>query len=280
MRHLHTAARSHFYLKVDIVLDGGTFYIVFTDKCDHPFPLRIENNSRVPLYVYQATSLEEKYQMHIKPNGNSLNYSWDEPIGEKRLIVGVKGGTSSAFDLESDAAASSSAGAAAVKYLFYENFIYIVFTASKNGTELSAAESDFQLSQLELVLTYASNKIFLDYKESGNRAQLWSLTPDGYLLHEGSSPPRELELDAQLDLAHCYVLDIEEVAPRPGHFISLTLRRPDMRRRNTQKWTFDTNGFLCCNVRNMCLQVQGEFKRLAKIVLGPINDYHSSKTTK
>jgi hypothetical protein len=124
----------------------------------------------------------------------------------------------------------------------------------------------FGVTQVNFVVV----KVYLDYKESGNRSQLWSLTLDGYLMHEGSSPPRELEMDAQLDLSNCYVLDIEEVAPRPGYFIPLTLRRPDLRRKSTQLWTFDTNGHLCCNVRNMCLQVQGEMRRTAKIVLGPI----------
>lgn len=269
-----------YYVKVDVVLDGGTFYIIFSEKRDHPFPIRIENHSQVPLYAYQSQSLEEKYQMYLKPNGHVLNYSWAEPIGDKKLIVGVKGGTSTSFDNPNSSSAETT------KYLFYENFIYIVFTDENNSSGLNTpdgdkilsnsaggANSNFHLVHPELVLTCVNKRLYLDYKESGNRSQLWSLTPDGYLLHEGSSPPRELEMDTQLDLSSCYVLDIEEVAVRPGHFMPLTIRRPDMRRKNFQKWTFDHNGYLCCNVRNMCLQVPtGELRRMAKVMLGPINN--------
>jgi hypothetical protein len=264
----------HFYLKVDVVLDGGTFYIIFTDKCDLPFPLRIENHSQVPVYVHQAHTLEEKYTMQLRPNGHVLNYSWDEPINERRLIVGVKGGTSSLFDLTDSASTVTLTAKDTAKYLFYENYIYIAFTSSTEPLAqlASSREANFQLSQLELVLTCLNNKVYLDYKESGNRAQLWTLTLDGYLMHEGSSPPRELDMDAGVEMANCYVLDIEEVAPRPGHLIALSVRRPDMRRKSTQRWTFDSNGYLCCNVKNMCLQVHGELRRMAKVVLGPIND--------
>jgi hypothetical protein len=153
MRHV-TNAWEHFYLKVDVVLDGGTFYIVFTDRCDHPFPLRVENYSQVPLYVYQAHSLEEKYNMQLRPNNHVLNYSWDEPIAEKKLIVGVKGGTSTSFDLNQLADNST------VKYLFYENYVYIVFTASNDPLPLVMnREANYQLNQLELVLTCVNNKV-------------------------------------------------------------------------------------------------------------------------
>lgn len=140
-----------------------------------------------------------------------------------------------------------------------------------------------------LVLTCVNNRIYLDEKEPGNRAQLWTLTLDGYLIHEGSSPPRDLPssqaaADLAADMANGaaggggtrYVLDIEEAAPRPNHLIQLTLRRPDMRRKNTQLWLFDDKAsLLVCNVRNMCLQVYGEFKRYAKVVLGPQSDYQA-----
>ncbi len=153
MRHVSNAWE-HFYLKVDVVLDGGTFYIVFTDKWDHPFPLRVENYSQVPLYVYQAHSLEEKYNMQLRPHNHVLNYSWDEPINEKKLIVGVKGGTSTSFDL------SQLADNRTVKYLFYENYVYIVFTALNEPLPIVNRETNnFQLNQLELVLTSVNNKV-------------------------------------------------------------------------------------------------------------------------
>lgn len=258
------------YLKVDLFLDGGTFYIVFSEKCDVPFPLRIENFADVPVNVYQAHTVEESQPLSVRSH-NSLDYSWDEPAGERKLIIGIKGGTQTSFDLGSLSHDQDT------KYLYYESFIYIGF--EDLDETLATLDIDRELKSTspspakksKLVLTSVNNRIYLDMKEPGNRAQLWSLTLDGYLIHEGSSPPRELK--APLDMSTRYVLDIEDAAPRPNHLIPLTLRRPDLRRKNTQRWFFDKAGLLMCNVRNMCLQVKGELKRHALVVLGPQSDY-------
>lgn len=264
LRNTHNTSE-FFYLKVEICLDGGTFYILFSEKLDIPYPLRVENYSQVPVYIYQSASLEENCYITVKPR-QVFNYSWDEPISERKLAVGVRGGTNTIFD-------ATSSGDEQRKYLYYENFIYIVFTDKANDTTATTANSSW-LTSRELVLAYQRNKIFIDEKEPGNRAQLWSLTTDGYLVHEGSSAPRELDHDPNnVDLSTRYVLDIEDMAPRPNHLIPLTLRKIDLRRKNTQKWNFDRQGMLCCNVRNMCLQVYGEFKRYAGVVLGPTSDY-------
>jgi hypothetical protein len=55
----------------------------------------------------------------------------------------------------------------------------------------------------------------------GNRDQLWHMTVDGLIIHEGSSPPREHGHYNDLDLSNRYVLDIEDMAPRPNHHISI-----------------------------------------------------------
>ena len=193
----------------------------------------------------------ENYSITVKPS-QSLKYSWDEPILEKKLIVGVKGGTSDLLDftLLDDH-----------KLLFYENYIYIVFT--KNEKKMKSSN----LNESEFVLTSINNKVYIDYKESGNRSQLWKLTQEGFLIHEGSSPPKELMQNTEL--RNRYVLDIEDVAPQPNRCMSLTLRKPDPRRVNTQKWTFQSDGFLCCRVFNMCLQVEGDLKMKSRVVLGP-----------
>lgn len=261
-----------FYLKVDVFLEGGTFYIVFSEKFDTPFPLRIENYAQVPVTVYQSQSMEESQSLAVKPS-QTLDYTWDEPTGEKKIVIGVKGGTQALFELNSLRDEDT-------KFLYYESFIYIVFADSLKPPSLRSSPPHLgseltTTTKSELVLTCVNNRIYLDVKESGNRAQLWSLTLDGYLIHEGSSPPRDFHagFELPLDMSTRYVLDIEDAAPRPNHLIPLTLRRPDMRRKNTQKWYFDKAGYLACNVRNMCLQVHGEFKRHAKVVLGPQSDY-------
>lgn len=261
------------YLKIDLYLDGGTFYIVFSERLDLPFPLRIENFADVPIYVHQPQTVEEYQSLSVRPH-HSLDYSWDEPAIERKLIIGIKGGTQTHFVLDSLSDQDT-------KYLYYESFIYIGFEDidddEKSRLVIDGRRRDNRSSSSssKLVLTSINNRVYLDEKEPGNRAQLWSLTLDGYLIHEGSSPPRDLEkeLKSPLDMSTRYVLDIEDAAPRPNHLIPLTLRRADLRRKNTQRWFFDKTGLLMCNVRNMCLQVKGELRRHALVVLGPQSDY-------
>ena len=251
-----------FFLKVNIFLDNGTFYVVFTEKIDFPFPVRIENNSEVAIYISQNLNHEEKHLINVN-SSQKLNYTWEEPLASKTLLIGVKGGTSKVFDFNSQENK---------KHLFYENFFYIVFNDNSNKKNASNNNLVSKLNDYELVLTVKGNKICIDKKESGNRSQLWHMTGDGLLIHEGSSPPRELEkTHLMLDLENRYVLDIEDCAPRPNYLIPLVLRLPDSRRKNTQSWTFDKDGFLRCKVLNMSVQLKGEFQRNTPVVLGPNN---------
>jgi len=182
----------------------------------------------VPIYFYQSESAPEKYSLNVKPN-QTTKYSWDEPTSEKKLALGVKGGTSDLLDfsLLDDK-----------KFLFYDNFIYIVFEKVQtkegptNATSIKLATSN--LNTPVFVLASINNKVFIDHKESGNRNQLWYLTSDGFLAHEGSSPPKELMQTT--GISSQYVLDIEDVAPQPNRAMALTLRKPDPRRVNTQRW--------------------------------------------
>lgn len=238
-------------IKTEVILDGGTFFIVFTNTYDYPPPIKLINKSEIPVYFYQSESAPETYSISVKAN-QTMKYSWDEPIMEKKLIVGVKGGTSELFDfhLLDDK-----------KFLFYENFIYVVFEKTGKKSDKS------KLNDHEFVLASINNKVFIDHKESGKRSQLWNLTSEGFLVHEGSSPPRDLMQNT--DISKMFVLDIEDVAPQPNRFMSLTLSKPDSRRYNTQKWSFQSNGLLCCRVLNMCLQIDGELTKMARVVLGP-----------
>ena len=112
-----------FFLKVNIFLDNGTFYVVFTEKIDFPFPVRIENNSEVPVYISQHLTLDDKHLINVAPS-DKLNYTWEEPLNVKQLLIGVKGGTSQIFDFTQTETK---------KFLFYENFFYIVFTDVSTG---------------------------------------------------------------------------------------------------------------------------------------------------
>ena len=249
-RHLNK--NEFIFFKVEIFLDGGTFYVVFTDNLDYPFPVRIENMSQVSVQLYQPNTLEESNQILVKSEKN-FNYCWDEQVGEHKLVIGVKGGTLALFDLNlSDEK----------KTLFYEDYFYVVFAKLNAPT----SETDELKSEQELVLTCSGRKVYLDFKQSSNRSQLWSFSQEGHLVHVMSSPPREM--GAPLDLATSYVLDVEEIAPRPKQFMTLSLNRPDPCRQNTQRWFFDSDGRLCCNVKDMCLQVIGELKQKSEVMLG------------
>lgn len=94
-------------------------------------------------------------------------------------------------------------------------------------------------------------------KRQGQRSQLWRMTPNGQLQHEGSSPPSHP--NQKRSDHNVLVLDIEGLAPHPSSYAKLVLRRPDPRRRTTQTWHFTDEGRLCCNHYNMCVQAQDGF---------------------
>lgn len=110
----------------------------------------------------------------------------------------------------------------------------------------------------ELVLDVVKNtKVVLNHKIPGERSQLWKLSSEGYLEHEGSSPP--LHPNQTRKKENVLVLDIESTAPQPNTYTRLTLRRIDPRRQSTQKWRFTEEGRLCCDHYNMCVQVMDGF---------------------
>lgn len=113
------------FIKIDIFLDNGTFYVVFSDKTDFPFPVRIENNSEVPVYINQCEISNDKNLISINPD-QKMNYAWQEPLIEKKMLIGVRGGTSQLIDFSISEK---------TKYLYYENFFYIVFTNETNTNE-------------------------------------------------------------------------------------------------------------------------------------------------
>lgn len=57
------------------------------------------------------------------------------------------------------------------------------------------------------------------------------------LEHEGSMPPRDPR-NPTSSSDPGLVLDIFDLAPRPGESVPLILRKPDPKRRSTQTWRF------------------------------------------
>lgn len=257
-----TAGKMHF-LRVDVVLQESTYFVVFTDADTMPPPIRVDNFSEVPLVINQ-TGVAESQQWTVRPH-SSVPYALDEPIQAASLTVTAPGGVTASYDLN---ILGETGG------LTYENFIYIAFTGTfKTDGDLSSRENGLDPLDVEtqrLVLEAGPGGwVALRRKQYGARSQLWRMTSDGQLQHEGSSPPRDKHSRAPDTVL---VLDIAGTAPQPFSYCALALRRPDPRRRSTQTWLFTDDGRLCCAHQNMCVQSKDGFMGLhegSEAVLGP-----------
>ncbi|XP_012282695.1 vacuolar protein sorting-associated protein 13D isoform X2 [Orussus abietinus] len=241
------------FLRVDVVLKESTYFIVFSDADTMPPPIRVDNFSEVPLVVNQNNVLDS-LQWTVRPH-SSVPYALDEPIQPAALVLTAPGGVTATYDLN---ILGESRG------LTYENFIYIAFTGTfKTDGDLGTSECSLDPLDVEtqrLVLEAGPGGwVALRRKQYGARSQLWRMTGNGQLQHEGSSPPRDKHSKATDKVL---VLDIAGTAPQPFTYCPLALRRPDPRRRSTQTWRFTDDGRLCCAHQNMCVQSKDGFMGL------------------
>ncbi|XP_045474860.1 vacuolar protein sorting-associated protein 13D isoform X2 [Harmonia axyridis] len=243
-----------YFLRLEIVLQGATFFIVFTDADTMPPPIRVDNFSEVSL-TFAQSSCKEVHHSTARAH-SSIPYAWDQPTQPPLLNVVAPGGISKTYDMSS---LGPSAG------LTYENFIYIAFV----GTFKSDILNPLDVENQELVLDVINGtQVVLARKRQGLRSQLWRMTSTGHIQHEGSSPPYHPN---QPRSEHVLVLDIEGNAPQPSCYSRLMLRRMDPRRVSTQLWRFTDDGLLCCAHYNMCVQAQDGFYGLRQgntVVLG------------
>ncbi|KAL5009744.1 hypothetical protein ScPMuIL_012049 [Solemya velum] len=244
-----------FLLKVEVVLQGPTFFIVFADAEEMPPPFRIDNFSEVPIMYYQTSTVEEELKSYIKPHTN-LRYAWDEPTLDPFITLSVRGGTSGTYNMNKLEEGEQ---------LCYENFIFLGATATFNRQRTAGVD----LTGEDLVMDCIhSSYIVFRKKEVGKRSQFWRMTSHGMLEHEGSAPPRDPR-KSSTSLGHSMVLDIADIAPQPGKCVPLTLRKPDERRCSTQTWRFTNDGRLCCAAGNLSVQAMGNLQEGAVAVLGP-----------
>lgn len=252
--NIRDAAGRMYFLRVDIVLQGATYFIILTDADTMPPPMRIDNFSKVPITIHQACLTNTVTTVRA---GTSTPYAWDEPTQEPMMTIIAPGGVSAEYNLNKLGEGSG---------LTYENFIYIAFTATFRNASDSDDMLDVECQQLVLdVPDPTTGKVMLSRKQAGQRSQLWRMTADGHLQHEGSAPPR-----APSD--RVMVLDICGPAPQPTQYVGLVVRRPDRRRNLTQSWKFTEEGRLCCAHSSMCVQAKDGFFGLHKgseAVLGP-----------
>ncbi|KMQ93281.1 vacuolar protein sorting-associated protein 13d [Lasius niger] len=175
-----TTGKMHF-LRVDVVLQETTYFIVFTDADTMPPPIRVDNFSEVPLIVNQI-GVPDNLQWTVRSH-SSVPYALDEPIQTAGLVLTAPGGVTASYDLN---ILGEGRG------LTYENFIYIAFSGTfRTDSDLGSGESDLDPLDVEtqrLVLEAGSGGwVALRRKQYGDRSQLWRMTGDGQLQHEGNN---------------------------------------------------------------------------------------------
>ncbi|XP_049867189.1 intermembrane lipid transfer protein Vps13D [Pectinophora gossypiella] len=272
-RTLHIACRevggsTYQFVRVEVVLQGCTLFVVLSDGDCAPAPLRIDNYSAVAIMFHQVGCAEEC----VVGAHAASRWALPEPEGAPALALRAPGGPRTTLPLDK---------LPAHHHLLYQNFIYIVFThtttrdfvtsATAKSASNSATEDD---GALVLEVPLNSTRVVLGRKRYGDRSQLWRRGPNDQLIHEGSSPPQPTDALLSDDTAlspHSMVLDIEDAAPRPGRAAALQLRRADGRRASTQAWRLLPPGRMACAHANLCVQPDGGLMALtpgSRVVLG------------
>uniref|UniRef100_A0A2R5LD33 Putative vacuolar protein n=1 Tax=Ornithodoros turicata TaxID=34597 RepID=A0A2R5LD33_9ACAR len=267
--HVHMRDRSgkSYFLRVEVIQERATFFVVFADCTKIPPLIRIDNQSEVPITFHQTGVSEGLLRGVVQPH-SAVPYAWDEPILNPYITVIAPGGMSETYDMTSFREG---------KHLYYENFFYIAFTGTflepRALVKLHPYSKDVKCQELVLDVPHGTC-VVINKKELGKRSQLWRMTSTGMLQHEGSSTPLDPRSSAASGRngGRMLVLDIAGLGPEPKQYTELMLRKPDERRRLTQTWTFTENGRLCCQLPNMFVQPRDGFVGLRRgndVVLGP-----------
>ncbi|CAH0702102.1 unnamed protein product [Spodoptera exigua] len=252
-RALHLACREpgggYQFVRVEVVSQGATMFVVLTDAECAPPPLRIDNYSPVSIMFHQVGCSEECV---VGAHGTA-RWALGEPEGARALALRAPGGPRTQLPLDA---------LPAHHQLLYQNFIYVAFSATHPSYSAGARPAQHADDDAVLVLEVplGSTRVVLARKRYGDRSQLWRRGPNEQLIHEGSSPPQPTDVllsdDAPLS-PHAMVLDIEDAAPRPGRASALVLRRADPRRASTQAWRLLPPGRMACAHANLCVQPEG-----------------------
>lgn len=230
------------FLRLEIILQGATYYMLFGNAEVLPPPIRVDNYSEVPVKFYQS-NCRNKVKTTVKPH-SSVAYVLDEINGSESICLEAPGGDTCKCPLSGFESGR----------LTYENFIYIAFTQTfENVSNFSADYDEYDVKAQQLVLGVVGNKVVLVRKQAGDRSQLWRMNNEKQLEHEGSSPPTEPGKKALR-----FVLDLEK-PPQPLQQIQLVVRPANHQRRSTQTWYFTEDGRLMCEHTSMCVQTRGGF---------------------
>ncbi|XP_055550000.1 intermembrane lipid transfer protein Vps13D isoform X2 [Wyeomyia smithii] len=239
--NIRTANGAMQFLRLETILQGATYFMIFSDAQSLPPPIRLDNYSEVPIRFHQA-AVKHQFKTTVRPR-NSMAYVLDEPLGNKYLQIEAPGG-----DFE-----NCSLNGFDNFRLTYENFIYIAFSQTFESTPSFEyrTTNDLDVKSQQLVLGVIDGRVVLVRKQAGDRSQLWRMNHEKQLEHEGSSPPSEPGKKQAR-----FVLDLEK-PPQPMQFINLVVRPSNRQRRSTQTWRFTEEGRLMCEHSNMCVQAKG-----------------------
>uniref|UniRef100_W8AYT3 Vacuolar protein sorting-associated protein 13D n=1 Tax=Ceratitis capitata TaxID=7213 RepID=W8AYT3_CERCA len=245
-----------FFLRLEVISKGATYFFLFSDAHTLPPPIRIDNYSEIMIHFYQY-ACKPHWRSTVRPQ-SSLAYALDDPLGAHMLQIEAPGGNTIDFPLNKMENSSS---------ITYANFIYIAFKETFNYTESEMSQLGIEGQQL--VLAVRDKKVIVAHKCTGDRSQLWLMNSYGQLEHEGSSPPTEFGRYSESS-SYRMVLDVEK-ALDPNNYTNLVIRPPNKQRVTTQRWRFE-NGRLMCHT-NMCVQVRDGVFGLrpgSEVVLGCI----------
>ncbi|GAB0099028.1 Vacuolar protein sorting-associated protein 13D [Sergentomyia squamirostris] len=255
------------FIRLEIVLQGATYFLLFGDAQALPPPIRVDNFSEVSMKFHQP-GCKHQWRTVVKAH-SSMAYALDEPTGPQAIQVEAPGGVYHTYHLRDLDVPHN---------LTYENFIYIAFSGTFKRTSdvgLMQEPWDYDVESQQMVLGVVDGRVFLVRKRPGERSQLWRMNQDKQLEHEGSSPPTEP--GKRVTSVPRYVLDLDG-PPRPMSYVNLVVRPIDIRRKSTQTWRFTEEGRLMCEHSNMCVQPKNGFFGLrpgCEAVLGMIvSDTH------
>lgn len=79
------------FLRIEVFLQGATYFVVFSDVDNLPLPYRLDNFSEVPVMFAQASAPDQSLRSLLRPHSCML-YAWDEPCQPAHMTLSVQGG--------------------------------------------------------------------------------------------------------------------------------------------------------------------------------------------
>ncbi|RCN23866.1 hypothetical protein ANCCAN_30445, partial [Ancylostoma caninum] len=138
------------FVRVEVILNSAVFCVTFTDAEYYPPPIRIENQSDVPvLYQQQSEGPIGQHLRTICKARSHIDYAWDDLYGSRRIVLQVYENKSHVYDPSVKGIGPQ---------LVYENHMYIQLAASFN-----TISSSKRTEENELVLeTLQKGKVILN----------------------------------------------------------------------------------------------------------------------